>query len=55
MDELAFPDFYPSINYDAVLHPFLFIWERVVRRYVTKVNENLKHRITSYVEIFKNR
>jgi glycosyltransferase involved in cell wall biosynthesis len=54
VDELAFPSFYPLIRYDIVLHPFLFIWERVVRRYAVKVNKNLEHMVPKYVENFMN-
>jgi glycosyltransferase involved in cell wall biosynthesis len=54
MDELAFPLFYPSIRYDAVLHPYIYIWNRVIQRFYRAVNDNLKHRIPKYIDDFKN-
>ena len=55
MDEPAFPSFFPIINYDAVLHPHIYIWNRVIQRFYRAVNENLRHRIPKYIEDFKNR
>jgi glycosyltransferase involved in cell wall biosynthesis len=54
MDELVFPNFVPSIVYDAVLHPFLFIWERVVSKIDKATPPRLKHKVNDYVEGFKN-
>jgi glycosyltransferase involved in cell wall biosynthesis len=54
MDELDLPSFVPSIRYYAVLHPFLFIWERVVNRISNATPQRLKHKVSQYVENFKN-
>ena len=54
MDELVFPNFSPSIRYDAVVHPFMFIWERVVSKVDKTTLPRLKHRVKQYVEGFKN-
>jgi len=54
MDELFLQNFYPSVRYDAVVHPFLFIWERVVNKIDKTTPIRLKHRVRQYVEDFKN-
>lgn len=54
MDELAFAGFYTSARYEAVLHPHIYIWNRVIQRFYRAVNDNLKHRIPKYIENFKN-
>jgi len=53
MDELAFSSFYPSIKYDAVLHPHIFIWNRVIQRFYRATPDKLKHRIPQYIDDFK--
>jgi glycosyltransferase involved in cell wall biosynthesis len=54
IDELEFPSFYPSVKYDAVLHPHIYILHRVIQRLYRAVSENLKHIIPKYIEDFKN-
>jgi|GEM_PF-1169265 len=54
MDELVFPNFVPSIRYDAVIHPFLFIWERVISKIGKATPPQLKHKVSKYVDDFKN-
>jgi glycosyltransferase involved in cell wall biosynthesis len=54
IDELSFPSFYPHDRYEAVLHPYIYIWNRVIQRFYRAVNDNLKHRIPKYIENFKN-
>jgi len=54
IDELSFTYFYPSVKYDAVVHPFFFIWHRVLQRFYGSVNESLKHRIPQYIEHFRS-
>jgi len=53
MDELAFPSFYTSIKYEAVLHPYIFIWNRVIQRFYRATPDKLKHRIPQYIDDFK--
>jgi glycosyltransferase involved in cell wall biosynthesis len=55
MDELVFTNFVPSIRYDAVVHPFLFIWERVVNKIDKTTLPRLNHRVKQYVEDFKSK
>jgi len=55
IDELAFPSFYPSVKYDAVLHPHVYIWHGVIQRFYRTIHESLKHRIPQYIEHFKNK
>jgi glycosyltransferase involved in cell wall biosynthesis len=54
IDELVFPGFYISIKYDAVLHPHIYIWNRVIQRFYRATPDKLKHRIPQYIDDFKN-
>jgi glycosyltransferase involved in cell wall biosynthesis len=54
MDELTFAGFYTALKYEAVIHPHIYIWNRVIQRLCRVVNDNLKHRIPKYIENFKN-
>jgi glycosyltransferase involved in cell wall biosynthesis len=51
MDELAFAGFYPSIRYDVVLHPHIYIWNRVVQKF----NRIVSEKISQYIDYFRNR
>jgi len=53
MDELALPSFFPANKYDAVLHPHIFIWNRVIQRFYRTTPDKLKHRIPQYIDDFK--
>ena len=54
MDELAFAGFYPALNYEAILHPHIYIWNRVIQRLYRAVNDSLRHKIPQYIDDFKN-
>ena len=55
LDELTFPSFRPQLRYTAVLHPFIFIWERVVSHYREAASEHLKDRALEHIEAFRDR
>jgi glycosyltransferase involved in cell wall biosynthesis len=54
IDEQVFPLFNPSIKYDVVLHPHIYIWHRVMQKYYRAVNENVRDRVQQYIDYFKN-
>jgi hypothetical protein len=54
IDELSFPSFYPHVRYEAVLHPHTYIWNRVIQRFYWTAPDKLKHKISQYIDGFKN-
>jgi len=54
-DELMFPGFYPIVKYDAVIHPFYFIWHRVIQGFYRTTPDRLKDRIPQYIDYFRSR
>jgi len=54
MDELAFPSFYPNVKCDVVLHPHIYIWNRVMQKFNRIVSENLRYKIPQYIDYFRN-
>ena len=50
LDELAFPSFTPSVRYTAVVHPWIYIYHRVLNDKKRALNENLLDRFEKYIE-----
>jgi len=55
IDEIAFPGFYSSIKYNVVIHPYIFIWSKVIRHYQDAVSEQFKHKVPEYIENFRSK
>ena len=52
MDELSFPSFRPSLKYLTILHPWIFIFHRVIQYYDKIVTSSLRDRIPYYLDLF---
>ena len=49
LDELAFPSYAPLVKYTAVLHPWIYIYGRVLRARMDALDESLRHKFPEYL------
>lgn len=54
LDELTFPSYIPHIKYNTILHPWIYIYHRFVQSKLNKLNENLKDRLSKYLEWWRS-
>jgi glycosyltransferase involved in cell wall biosynthesis len=54
LDELTLPSYIPSIKYSAVLHPWIYIYHRLLQARLNALNETLRDRLPRYLEWWRS-
>jgi glycosyltransferase involved in cell wall biosynthesis len=54
LDELAFPSYVPHAKYDAILHPWIYIYHRFIQARLSALNESLRDRLSRYLEWWRS-
>jgi glycosyltransferase involved in cell wall biosynthesis len=54
IDELAFPSYVPHSKYEAILHPWIYVYHRFLQTKLNALNENLRDRFESYLEWWRS-
>jgi glycosyltransferase involved in cell wall biosynthesis len=49
LDELAFPSYMPHLKYVAVVHPWIYVYHRLVQARLNALDESLRHRLPEYL------
>jgi glycosyltransferase involved in cell wall biosynthesis len=54
LDELALPSYIPSVEYSAVLHPWIYVYHRLLQSRLSALNENLRSKLDEYLEWWRS-
>jgi glycosyltransferase involved in cell wall biosynthesis len=54
LDELAFPSYVPHSKYEAILHPWIYIYHRFLQTRLNALSENLRDRFSKYLEWWRS-
>jgi glycosyltransferase involved in cell wall biosynthesis len=54
IDELAFPSYVPHSKYDAILHPWIYVYHRFLQTKLNALSENLRDRFESYLKWWRS-
>jgi glycosyltransferase involved in cell wall biosynthesis len=54
LDELTFPSFVTHIKYDAVLHPWIYVYHRFIQTRLNALSEGLRDRVSKYLEWWRS-
>jgi glycosyltransferase involved in cell wall biosynthesis len=54
LDELTFPSYIPHIIYDAILHPWIYIYHRFMQSRLNTLDVSLRDRVSKYLEWWRS-
>jgi glycosyltransferase involved in cell wall biosynthesis len=54
LDELSLPSFTPHVKYNAILHPWMYIYHRLLQTKLNTLNETLRDRLPMYLKWWRS-
>lgn len=54
LDELSLPSYVPHIRHNIILHPWVYVYHRLLQARLNALNENLKNRLNKYLEWWRS-